>query len=99
MTEAVGLGAHPRVLRARVVVPTEKVEYTVDDQHRHLRKYVSPVARGLRTGSLHADNNVSQELTMKMSALSLPHRERQHVCGRVEAPVHRVEFLNFIVIG
>jgi hypothetical protein len=81
------------------VVPTEKVEYTMYDEHRHLRKHVSPVASGLRAGSLHADNDVSQELTMKMSALSLPHCERQHVCRRVEPPVHRVKFLDFIVFG
>jgi hypothetical protein len=81
------------------VVPTEKVEYTVDNQHRHLRKHVSPLASGLRTGSLHADHDVSQELTMKISALSLPHRERQHVCRRIDLPIHRVKFLDFIVFG
>jgi hypothetical protein len=98
-TEAVGLGAHPRVIRPSVVVPTEEMEKTVDDEHRHLGEYVSPFATSLRTRCLHAHHNVSQKVTVETSTLSFTHRERKHIGGRVQTPVPRVEFPNLVVFG
>src|SRR5580692_8490284 len=98
-TKASRLRAHASVLRPCVVVPTEKVEEPVDDEHRHFGEHVSPLASRLDPGSLDAHDDIAQDVRAKMSPLALAHGEGEDVGGRVEPPVGGVEFSDFVVLG
>jgi hypothetical protein len=95
--EAVGLGAHPTVLRGVGVVPPEEVQEAMCQEHGQLGNQRQLALVGLPAGRGNAHDDVSQETIGAIAVLALVLREREDIGRTILPAIDAIEILDLIV--